>query len=53
MSDVYKAKYEALLEKVTNVANNWDETEKQTGDVIWGECASDLQTIIEDEAEQM
>ena len=53
MSDIYKAKYEALLEEIIKVANNWNETEKQTGDVIWGECASDLQTVIEAEADQM
>ena len=53
MSDIYKVKYEALIEKIINVANNWDGTEKQTGEIVWGECASELHLIIEQEAEQM
>ena len=51
--NVHKERYEKLLEDILDVSNCWNETEKITDDETWGECASDIQRIIEDHAEQM
>ena len=39
-----------ILDALINLRDAWYATEKGTGEVIWGECARDLDDIIEKSA---
>lgn len=49
---IYKLKFENLLNDIIKMSKECSETEKLTGDIVWGECALDLSQIIENHAEQ-
>lgn len=36
-----------IIEEIIKLRDNWYETEKATGEVVWGECAYDLDQLIE------
>lgn len=44
---------EVIIDELLKMAKNWHDTEKLTGENIWGECATDLDNLIENIAEQM
>ncbi len=44
---------DAIIESIIKLRDCWFETEKSTGNEIWGECATDLDNLIEEIAEQM
>jgi hypothetical protein len=41
-----------ILDAMIKLKNDWYATEKHTGDVVWGECAYDLDQLIEDAAKE-
>ena len=41
-----------ILDELITLRDNWYATEKHTGDVVWGECAYDLDSIIEKAADE-
>jgi len=50
---MYEDRYNNLLEKLVELSKCWNETEKINGDETLGDCAIDLNEIIESESEQM
>lgn len=41
-----------LIDELLRLRDDWYETEKQTGDVVWGECAYDIDKLIEKIADE-
>lgn len=44
---------EVIIEELMKLAKNWHKTEKLTGNDIWGECATDLDNLIDNLSEEM